>query len=77
MCLGFPARIINIKNDIALVDFNGIKKNIVIIFLDNVKSGDYVMVHAGFAIEKISYEQAKESDKIWREIENIKKEQDE
>lgn len=48
-----------IKNQLATVDFNGIEKEINI-SLVSVKIGEYVMVHAGFAIEKMDYEYAKE-----------------
>lgn len=52
MCLAIPGRIISIDNQLALVDFNGIKKDINVGIVD-VEIGDYVMVHAGFAIEKM------------------------
>jgi len=52
MCLAIPGKIIKIKDHIAEVDFDGIRKDINI-SLVNVKVGEYVMVHAGFAIEKM------------------------
>ena len=59
MCLAIPGKIIAIKNQLATVDFDGIEKE-VNIFLVDVKIGEYVMVHAGFAIEKMDDEYAKE-----------------
>jgi hydrogenase expression/formation protein HypC len=59
MCLAIPGKIIAIKNQLATVDFDGIKKEINI-SLVSVKIGEYVMVHAGFAIEKMDDEYAKE-----------------
>jgi len=59
MCLAIPGKIIAIKNQLATVDFDGIKKEINI-SLVSVKIGDHVMVHAGFAIEKMDDEYAKE-----------------
>ena len=53
MCLAIPGKIIKIKNQLAIVDFQGVKKEINISIVD-IKVGDYVMVHAGFAIEKMS-----------------------
>ena len=52
MCLAIPGKILEIKNHMAEVDFNGIVKDINIAMVD-VEKGDYVMVHAGFAIEKM------------------------
>jgi len=59
MCLAIPGKIIRIKNQLAEVDFQGVKKEINISIVD-VKVGDYVMVHAGFAIEKMEKENVKE-----------------
>ncbi|MFZ2226719.1 MAG: HypC/HybG/HupF family hydrogenase formation chaperone [Candidatus Moraniibacteriota bacterium] len=59
MCLAIPGKITAIKNQLATVDFNGIEKEINI-SLVSVKIGEYVMVHAGFAIEKMDGEYAKE-----------------
>lgn len=53
MCLAFPGKIISIKKDLARVDFNGIKKEINISLTPEVKKGDYVIVHTGFAIQKM------------------------
>lgn len=52
MCLAIPGKIIRIKNQLATVDFDGIKKE-VNISLVSVKKGDFIIVHAGFAIEKL------------------------
>ncbi|MDP1834111.1 MAG: HypC/HybG/HupF family hydrogenase formation chaperone [Candidatus Moranbacteria bacterium] len=55
MCLAIPGKILKIKGQIAEVDFNGIRKDINIVMVD-VEAGDFVMVHAGFAIEKMEPE---------------------
>ena len=52
MCLAIPGKILKIKGQIAEIDFNGIRKDVNIAMVD-VKIGDFVMVHAGFAIEKM------------------------
>ncbi len=59
MCLAIPGKIIKIKNQLAEVDFQGVKKEINISIVD-VKVGDYVMVHAGFAIEKMGKDNVRE-----------------
>jgi len=59
MCLAIPGKIISIENQLATADFQGVKKEINI-SLVNVKVGDYVMVHAGFAIEKMEPDHVQE-----------------
>jgi hydrogenase assembly chaperone HypC/HupF len=59
MCLAIPGKIMAINNQLATVDFDGIEKEINI-SLVSVKVGEYVMVHAGFAIEKMDCEYVKE-----------------
>ena len=62
MCLAIPGKIIfiNIKTHHAKVSFNGIEKDINIEVVD-VKVGDYVVVHAGYAIEKLGKQDADET----------------
>jgi hydrogenase expression/formation protein HypC len=68
MCLAIPVKVIKIKKTIAEVDMAGVKRDADVRFLENVKPGDYVLVHAGFAIEKIDEEQAKETLKLLKEV---------
>lgn len=68
MCLGIPGKIIKIKGKMAIVDFGGVEKEAIIALLDDVKVGDYVIVHAGYAIEKLRPEEAEETLKLLREI---------
>jgi hydrogenase expression/formation protein HypC len=59
MCLAIPAKIIEIKDDhMALVESEGVIKEISIAMIDNAMIGDYVIVHVGFAINKIDEEEA-------------------
>ncbi|NLO89104.1 MAG: HypC/HybG/HupF family hydrogenase formation chaperone [Clostridia bacterium] len=69
MCLSLPAKVLSIKGNLAEVDFMGVKKEVGTTLLKDIKVGDYVMVHAGFAIEKISPEEAEKTLKLWEEIE--------
>ena len=64
MCVGLPARVLNIKNGIALVDASGAKREISAELLDELDPGDYVMVHAGIAIAKITNDDKSETDAI-------------
>jgi len=68
MCLAVPAKVVEIRGKVAIVDFGGIKREARLDLLPDVKVGDYVIVHTGFAIEKLDEEQALESLKAWEEI---------
>jgi len=68
LCLGIPGKIVKIKGKIAIVDFGGVEREAIIALLDDVKVGDYVIVHAGYAIEKLRPEEAEETLKLLREI---------
>ncbi|OYT43636.1 MAG: hypothetical protein B6U88_00365 [Candidatus Aenigmarchaeota archaeon ex4484_56] len=50
MCLGIKGKILKIKNNFAVVDFGGVKKEICIALTPDVKINDRVIVHAGFSI---------------------------
>lgn len=67
MCLAVPGKIVKINGDIAKVDYGGIVRNANISLVD-VKEGDYVIVHAGFAIQVLDEREAKETIKIFEEI---------
>ena len=64
MCLGIPMRVKEIKGDFAEVESARLTQTINIQMLPHVQVGDYVIVHAGFAIQKIDPEKAKETLKI-------------
>ncbi len=66
MCYAIPARIIELDRDTAKVDYGGVMKRINISLLKGSRKDDYVLVHAGFAIEKLSRRSAEDSLKIIR-----------
>ncbi|MHA1489851.1 MAG: HypC/HybG/HupF family hydrogenase formation chaperone [Promethearchaeota archaeon] len=70
MCLAIPGKILEINADrnSALVDFDGIKQNVIIALIQSPEVGKYVIIHAGYAIEQINEEDALESIKQWKEI---------
>jgi len=67
MCLAIPSRITSIENQIATIDVDGVQRTASLLLLDDARVGDYVIVHAGFAIHKIDEAEAKESLKILKE----------
>jgi hydrogenase expression/formation protein HypC len=68
MCLAIPAKVIEIKEDKAKVDFGEGVLREVNITLVNVKEGDYVLVHAGYAIQVLEEKEAQETLRLWNEI---------
>ncbi|MEM3699939.1 MAG: HypC/HybG/HupF family hydrogenase formation chaperone [Candidatus Bathyarchaeia archaeon] len=68
MCLAIPAKVINIKEDKAQVDFGeGVLREVNVTLVD-AKVGDYVLVHAGYAIQVLSEKEALETISVWNEI---------
>jgi hydrogenase expression/formation protein HypC len=61
MCLSIPAKVISINENTAKVSVGGSIVNISLHLLDEVKPGDYVLVHSGFALQKLSEEEAIET----------------
>lgn len=68
MCLAIPAKIIEIKGDIANVDFGEEIVRDVNVMLVDAKVGEYVLVHAGYAIQVIDQKAAEETLQLWNEI---------
>jgi len=68
MCLAIPAKVVEIKENIAKVDFGeGVLRD-VNVTLVNVKTGEYVLVHAGYAIQVLDKKSAEETLELWKEI---------
>ncbi len=68
MCLAIPGKVVEISGHMAKVDFKGILRFVDISMLEDVRIGDYVVVHVGFAISKLDEKEAKETLKLWDEI---------
>ncbi len=68
MCLAIPSRIVEINKDgLGIIDVDGVIRKVSLLLLDEAKVGDYVIVHAGFALHKIDEEAAMESLNLLRE----------
>jgi hydrogenase expression/formation protein HypC len=72
MCLGVPGKIIEIFNNNQLrmgrIDFGGVIREACLEYVPEAKVGDYVVIHVGFAISKLSQEEAEETLRLLREI---------
>lgn len=79
MCIAAPAQVIEINDsdNMAVVDFGGVRQQVKLDLLDDVEIGRYVLVHSGYAIEVMTDEAAKESLEAWDELLKILDEEDE
>ena len=68
MCLAIPGKIVEINDNWALVDFDGIKQNVIIALIQNPEVGKYIIVHAGYAIEQMDEKDALEAIEQWKEL---------
>ena len=71
MCLAIPSKIVNIENNVATIDVDGVKREASLLLIENPRVGDYVIVHAGFAINKINEEDALESLNLLRKAASL------
>ncbi len=69
MCLAAPARVISVTGNEAVVDYNGVRTTTRLDALDEMLSpGDYVLIHTGFAIRRLSPEDGRETLKLFEEL---------
>ena len=68
MCLAVPMKIVKIEGSEAIAEFNNIKRRARLDLVEDCKIGDYVLIHAGFVIEKLDEQAARDSLEAWDEI---------
>ena len=69
MCLAIPVRVVRVgAGDTALVDLGGVRKEISIALLDNVMVGDFVILHAGYALSKLDQDEAQATLALFAEM---------
>ena len=72
MCLAIPAQVVELRpDDNALVDLAGVKKEISLALLDGVAVGDYVIVHVGYALNKLDPEEAEKTLQLFAEMDQL------
>lgn len=76
MCLSIPGKVVSIDESVlelkmGKVDFAGVKKDVCLQWLDDVKVGDYVLVHVGFALSKIDEQEASSTIALLREMSEL------
>ena len=71
MCVAVPGKIVSIDEDeVAVVDFDGVTRKVSVSLLENPVSGEYVIVHAGFALHKVNADEADETIELMRQALN-------
>lgn len=69
MCLAVPCRILELgKDELAIIEIGGVRRRISLMLVDDADVGDYVLVHAGFAIEKIDACEAQRTIELFEEM---------
>lgn len=69
MCVAFPGKVVEIYGEYGKVDFgNGVIRDNILLSLVNAKIGDYVLVHAGYAIQVVDEFEARKTIEIWNEM---------
>ena len=76
MCLGIPGKIVEISDDnglaMGVVDFGGVRREVCLQYVaDQVRPGDYAVVHVGFAISKVDEEEAQRTFAVLREMSQL------
>jgi len=71
MCLAIPLKLTALDGKNAVGESMGMRRNIRVDFIENPKIGDYVIVHAGFAIERLPEKQALEDLEAWEDVRNV------
>lgn len=71
MCLAIPSKIVKIENNVATIDVDGVRREASLLLLEKPRVGEYVIVHAGFAINKINEDDALESLKLLKEAASL------
>ncbi|MBO5497190.1 MAG: HypC/HybG/HupF family hydrogenase formation chaperone [Oscillospiraceae bacterium] len=70
MCLAVPLQLVEINGNSAVGEAMGMRRNIRVDFIENPQIGEYVIVHAGFAIERLPEQQAVQDLEAWEEVQN-------
>ena len=68
MCLAVPAKVVEIKDQLAAVELNGVRRAASLMLLPEAKLGDYVLVHAGFAMQIVEAEEAERIEALRAEM---------
>ena len=68
MCLAVPGRLVRIEGDLGFVEFQGAERRVGLALLPEARVGDYVLVHAGYAIQRMDEAEARENLELLEEL---------
>ncbi len=74
MCIAVPMKVISRNDSIGIAEMSGVKKELSFMMLPEAKVGDYVIVHAGFAIQILNEEEAQKSLELFRQMADLSNE---
>ena len=77
MCLAVPAQVVSIAGQEAEVDFGGVRRRISVVLTPEVRVGDYVLIHTGFAIQVLDEDEARETLRLFQELDEFSQTTDE
>lgn len=69
MCLAVPGKIVEIQDMLATVDISGVVRKVSLMLLPEAKVGEFVLIHAGFAIQTIDEEEVRKTLELFKELE--------
>ena len=68
MCLGIPMQIKSIVGDTAICEMEGVRREVSLMLVEDVRVGDFVLIHAGFAMEKLDPDEAEATLALFRQL---------
>jgi len=69
MCLAIPAVVVELRDgDSAVVDLDGVRKEISLALVDDIAVGDYVIIHVGFALQRLNVDEAERTLALFRQL---------
>lgn len=71
MCLGVPVKLIEKHGSTGIAEYKGVKREIGLELLDDAQVGDWVILHAGFAIQKLDQKEAEKTLRLFEELESL------
>ncbi len=71
MCLAVPVQLVEVNEEMGVVDISGTRRDVDLRIVEDPQPGDYVLLHAGFAIQKIDPEEAEKTLRIWDEMADL------
>lgn len=69
MCLAVPGKIIDLQDMLATIEIGGVTRKVSVMLLPETKIGDFVLIHAGFAVQAIDEEEAEKTLALFKELE--------